>query len=103
MNLPTSGRIRPTIRLVDAPFVDQFIASQTAGLSALFSGDPRGGIPRAARLDVGGLGTDNRDPVLHCLGEELRSVVGPDVSGNARRMNRSKPSLRSSEARWISV
>src|SRR5262249_20243531 len=40
-------------------------------------------LPGAAPLDVGGLGTDNRDPVLHRLGEELRSVVGPDVSGNA--------------------
>src|SRR6185436_13254862 len=39
--------------------------------------------PRAAPLDVGGLGTDSRDPVLHCLGDELRSVVGPDVNGNA--------------------
>src|SRR5262249_32973347 len=40
-------------------------------------------LPGAAPLDVGGLGTDNRDPVLHRLGDELRSVVGPDVSGNA--------------------
>jgi len=38
-------------------------------------------LPGAASLDVGGLGTDNRDPFLHCLGEELRSVVGP---GRAR-------------------
>src|SRR5215510_9650766 len=38
---------------------------------------------RAASLDVSGLGTDNRDPFLHRLGDELRSVVGPDVSGNA--------------------
>src|SRR5215831_15727522 len=40
-------------------------------------------LPGAASLDVGGLGTDNRDPFLHGLGDELRSVVGPDVSGNA--------------------
>ena len=40
-------------------------------------------LPRAAPLDVGGLGTDDRDPVLHRLGDELRSVVGPDVGGNA--------------------
>jgi hypothetical protein len=40
-------------------------------------------LPGAASLDVGGLGTDNRDPFLYGLGEELRSVVGPDVSGNA--------------------
>ena len=37
----------------------------------------------AQGVDVGGLGTDNRDPVLHRLGDELRSVVGADVSGNA--------------------
>src|SRR6266478_4242573 len=40
-------------------------------------------LPGAAPLDVGGLGTDSRDPFLHRLGNELRSVVGPDVSGNA--------------------
>jgi hypothetical protein len=40
-------------------------------------------LPGAAPLDVGGLGTDSRDPVLYRLGDELRSVVGPDVSGNA--------------------
>src|SRR5262249_51326999 len=40
-------------------------------------------LPGAAPLDVGGLGTDSRDPVLHRLGDELRSVVGPDVGGNA--------------------
>src|SRR5256886_10652087 len=40
-------------------------------------------LPRAAPLDVGGLVTDHRNPFLHGLGGELRSVVGPDVSGNA--------------------
>src|SRR5712671_6922809 len=40
-------------------------------------------LPRAAPLDVSGLGTDSRDPFLHGPGDELRSVVGPDVSGNA--------------------
>src|SRR5262249_20134571 len=40
-------------------------------------------LPGAAPLDVGGLGTDNRDPFLYCVGEELRSVVGADVNGNA--------------------
>jgi hypothetical protein len=40
-------------------------------------------LPGAAPLDVGGLGPDSRDPFLHGLGDELRSVVGPDVSGNA--------------------
>ena len=40
-------------------------------------------LPRAAALDVSGLGTDSRDPFLHGLGDELRSVVGSDVSGDA--------------------
>src|SRR6476469_2183723 len=40
-------------------------------------------LPGAAPLDVGGLGTDSRDPFLHRLGDALRSVVGPDVNGNA--------------------
>src|SRR5262245_54891829 len=40
-------------------------------------------LPGAASLNVGGLGTDSRDPFLHRLGDELRSVVGADVSGNA--------------------
>jgi hypothetical protein len=35
------------------------------------------------KLAAGGLGTDNRDPFLQCLGDELRSVAGPDVSRNA--------------------
>jgi hypothetical protein len=38
---------------------------------------------RVARKFKARLGTDNRDPVLHRFGEELRSAVGPDVSGNA--------------------
>ena len=32
---------------------------------------------------LGGLSTDSRDPFPHGLGDELRSVVGPDVSGDA--------------------
>jgi hypothetical protein len=40
-------------------------------------------LPRTARLDVSSLGADCRDPFLHSLGHELRSVVGPDVTGNA--------------------
>jgi len=57
--------------------VEQLIAK--AGVEALDVAV----LPRAAPLDVGGLGTDNRDPFLHRLGDELRSVVGADVSGNA--------------------
>src|SRR5215831_6872246 len=57
--------------------VEQLIAK--AGVEALDVAV----LPGAAPLDVGGLGTDNSDPFLHRLGDELRSVVGPDVSGNA--------------------
>src|SRR5258708_15714931 len=57
--------------------VEQLIAK--AGIEALDVAV----LPGAAPLDVGGLGTDSRDPVLHRLGDELRSVVGADVSGNA--------------------
>src|SRR6266508_2396412 len=57
--------------------VEQLIAK--AGVEALDVAV----LPRAAPLDVSGLGTDSRDPFLHGLGDELRSVVGPDVSGNA--------------------
>src|SRR5262249_1729463 len=57
--------------------VEQLIAK--AGVEALDVAV----LPGAAALDVGGLGTDSRDPFLHRPGDELRSVVGPDVSGNA--------------------
>jgi hypothetical protein len=57
--------------------VEQLIAK--AGVEALDVAV----LPGAAVFDVGGLGTDNRDPFLQCLGDELRSVVGPDVSRNA--------------------
>src|SRR2546429_4186133 len=57
--------------------VEQLIAK--AGVEALDVAV----LPRAAPLDVGGLGTDSRDPFLHGLGDELRSVVGSDVSGDA--------------------
>src|SRR5918993_5315150 len=40
-------------------------------------------LPRAARGDVGGLGTHGRDPFLDGLGHELRSVVGADVAQHA--------------------
>src|SRR5512132_2324907 len=57
--------------------VEQLIAK--AGVEALDVAV----LPGAAALDVSGLGTDSRDPFLHGLGDELRSVVGPDVSGDA--------------------
>src|SRR5262249_25245726 len=57
--------------------VEQLIAK--AGIEALDVAV----LPGAAPLDVGGLGTDSRDPFLHRLGDELRPVVGADVSGNA--------------------
>ena len=40
-------------------------------------------LPRAAWSDVGGLGSDRRDPLLDGLGDELRAVVGADVLRNA--------------------
>src|SRR5262245_20791062 len=57
--------------------VEQLIAK--AGIEALDVAV----LPAAAPLEVGGLGTDSRDPFLHRLGDELRPVVGADVSGNA--------------------
>src|SRR5215210_7777672 len=40
-------------------------------------------LPRAARSDVGGLGSDRRVPLLDGLGDELRAVVGADVARHA--------------------
>ena len=51
-------------------------------------------LPRAAPLDVSGLGTGNRDPFLHGFGDELRSVVGADVSGNAPQHEAEPAALR---------
>jgi len=39
-------------------------------------------LPWTASFDVGGPGTNRRNPVLHSLGDELRPVVGADVSGH---------------------
>src|SRR6266478_4541863 len=36
-------------------------------------------LPRTAPLDIGSLGADSGDPSLDSLGDELRSVVGPDA------------------------
>src|SRR5215470_9451122 len=40
-------------------------------------------LPRTAGLDIGSLGADGGDTSLDSLGAELRSVVGPDVTGTA--------------------
>ena len=40
-------------------------------------------LPRTAPLDIGSLGADSGDPSLDSLGDELRSVVGPDMTRNA--------------------
>ena len=40
-------------------------------------------LPGAAGLDVGGLGTDSFDPLLHRLGHELRTIIGADVTRDA--------------------
>src|SRR5437879_2482754 len=42
-------------------------------------------LPRTAPLDIGSLGADSGDPSLDSLGDELRSVVGPDGTGNAAK------------------
>jgi hypothetical protein len=39
-------------------------------------------LSQAAALDICGFGTNSRYPFLHGLGDELRSIVGPDVTGN---------------------
>src|SRR5262245_63002804 len=46
-------------------------------------------LPRTAPLDIGNLGADSGDPSLDSLGDELRSVVGPDVTGNAAQDRKS--------------
>jgi hypothetical protein len=40
-------------------------------------------LPGIAPLDIGSLSADSGDPSLDSLGDELRSVVGPNVTGNA--------------------
>ena len=50
--------------------IEQFVAKP--GVEAL----DETVLPGTTPLDVSGLGTDNSDPVLHRLGDELRSVVG---------------------------
>jgi len=39
-------------------------------------------LPRAARRDVGGLGTNGGDPLLQGFGHELGPIVGADVTGD---------------------
>ena len=57
--------------------VEQLIAK--AGVEALDIAV----LPRTASLDVSGLAADSCDPFLHGLGDELRSVVGADMAGDA--------------------
>src|SRR5450755_827100 len=40
-------------------------------------------LSRAAWRDVGGIGSDGRDPILHGLSHKLRAVVGTDVAWHA--------------------
>ena len=40
-------------------------------------------LPWTAPLDVSGLGADRSDPVLHCLGDELGTIVRPDMARDA--------------------
>jgi len=59
--------------------VEQFIAQLAVEALAIAI------LPRAARFDVGGLGSNSGDPISECFGNELRSVVGADVGRNAAR------------------
>jgi hypothetical protein len=40
-------------------------------------------LPRTTGSDVGGVCADRTDPFLHRFGDELRTIIGPDVCGNA--------------------
>ena len=39
-------------------------------------------LPRTAPLDIGNLGADSGDPSLDGLGDELRSIIRPDMAGD---------------------
>src|SRR5262249_26380530 len=39
-------------------------------------------LPRTAPLDIGSLGADRGDPSLDGLGDELRSIIRPDMTGD---------------------
>src|SRR5437660_12263686 len=57
--------------------VEQFVAK--AGIKALDVAV----LPRTAGFDVGGLGTNRGDPLLHGFGDKLWSIVGSDMAGDA--------------------
>jgi len=40
-------------------------------------------LPRTAPLDIGSLGADSSDPSLDGLGDELRSIIRPHMTGDA--------------------
>ena len=42
-------------------------------------------LPRTAPLDIGSLGADSGDPTLDGLGDELRSIIRPDMTRDAPR------------------
>src|SRR3982074_2293544 len=43
-------------------------------------------LPRTARRDVGGLCADGADPLLHRLGNELRAIIGTDMTSKMWRV-----------------
>ena len=57
--------------------IEQFVAK--AGIKALDVAV----LPRTAGFDVGGLGTNRGDPLLHGFGDKLWSIVGSDMVGDA--------------------
>ena len=62
--------------------VDQLIAQ--LGIEAVSV------LPRARAFDVGRFGPDPGDPVLDGLGDELGSLIGPDMLGHAVQDHRKR-------------
>src|SRR4051812_45169068 len=50
-------------------------------------------LARAARGDVGGACADGCDPVLHCFCDELGSIVGTDMPGQAAQNEEIRESI----------
>ena len=55
-------------------------------------------LPGAARFDIGGLGSDGRNPFPKCRCHELWAVIGTDVRWNPRCMKRSASTSMTSVA-----
>ena len=63
-------------RVEDLP-VEQFVAQfSVEGFAVAI-------LPRTARFDIGGLGSDGRNPLPKCRCHELRTIIRSDVRWNA--------------------